>query len=63
VARKLNDGSQQAIQWTKLALNNWLRMAGPAFDASVALEILGFAGDDVHEGVAAIKEKRQPDFN
>ncbi len=62
VARKLNNGSQQAIQWTKLALNNWLRMAGPSFDASVALEILGFAGTDVHEGIAAIKEKRQPDF-
>jgi enoyl-CoA hydratase len=62
VARKLTAGSQQAIQWTKLSLNNWLRMAGPAFDASAALEMLGFAGTDVHEGVAAIKEKRAPDF-
>ncbi len=62
VARKLAAGSQQAIQWTKLALNNWLRLAGPSFDASAALEMLGFAGTDVHEGVAAIKEKRSPDF-
>ncbi len=62
VARKLAAGSQQAIQWTKLSLNNWLRMAGPAFDASVALEMLGFAGTDVHEGLAAIQEKRAPDF-
>ncbi|MGI9595686.1 MAG: enoyl-CoA hydratase/isomerase family protein [Acidimicrobiales bacterium] len=62
VARKLAAGSQQAIQWTKLSLNNWLRMAGPSFDASAALELLGFAGTDVHEGVAAIKEKRTPDF-
>lgn len=62
VARTLAAGSQQAIQWTKLALNNWLRMAGPAFDASLALEMLGFAGADVNEGVAAVKEKRQPDF-
>ena len=62
VARKLAAGSQQAIQWTKLALNNWLRMAGPSFDASVALEMLGFASTDVHEGVAAINEKRAPDF-
>jgi enoyl-CoA hydratase len=62
VARNLAAGSQQAIRWTKLALNNWLRMAGPAFDASVALEMLGFAGTDVHEGVAAVTEKRAPDF-
>lgn len=62
VARKLAAGSQQAIQWTKLALNNWLRLAGPSFDASVALEMLGFAGTDVHEGVRAVKEKRTPDF-
>lgn len=62
VARTLAAGSQQAIQWTKLSLNNWLRMAGPSFDASVALEMLGFAGTDVHEGVSAIKEKRTPDF-
>lgn len=63
VARKLAAGSQQAIQWTKLSLNGWLRMAGPTFDASAALEMLGFAGTDVHEGVAAIKEKRVADFS
>ncbi len=63
VARRLAAGSQQAIRWTKLALNNWLLMAGPAFDASVALEMLGFSGADVKEGVAAIKEKRAPDFD
>jgi enoyl-CoA hydratase len=62
VARTLAAGSQQAIRWTKLSLNNWLRSAGPAFDASVALEMLGFAGTDVHEGVAAVAEKRAPDF-
>jgi enoyl-CoA hydratase len=62
VARTLAGGSQQAIRWTKLALNNWLRMAGPAFDASVALEMLGFTGSDVTEGVNAIVEKRPPQF-
>jgi len=62
VARTLAAGSQQAIQWTKLSMNNWLRMAGPSFDASAALEMLGFAGTDVHEGVSAIKEKRTADF-
>jgi enoyl-CoA hydratase len=63
VARKLAAGSQQAIRFTKLALNNWLRQAGPAFDASVALEMLGFAGTDVQEGLAAITEKRRPRFD
>ena len=62
VARTLASGSQSAIRWTKLSLNNWLRLAGPTFDASIALEMLGFAGTDVHEGVAAITEKRPPNF-
>ena len=29
VAGRLATGSQSAIRWTKYALNNWLRMAGP----------------------------------
>lgn len=62
VAQKLNRGSSQAIQWTKLSLNNWLRAAGPTFDTSIALEMLGFGGSDAAEGVAAVKEKRDPDF-
>ena len=62
VARKLASGSQSAIRWTKYALNNWLRAAGPIFDASLALEFMGFAGPDVREGVAALKEKRPPSF-
>jgi enoyl-CoA hydratase len=63
VARKLATGSQTAIRWTKYALNNWLRSAGPAFDASLALEFMGFAGPDVKEGVAALREKRAPRFD
>ncbi|HVL32673.1 MAG TPA: enoyl-CoA hydratase/isomerase family protein [Actinomycetota bacterium] len=62
VARKLATGSRSAIRWTKYALNNWLRAAGPAFDASLALEFMGFAGPDVHEGVAALRGKRAPSF-
>lgn len=63
VATRLRDGSQSAIRWTKYALNNWLRQAGPTFDASLALEFMGFSGPDVHEGIAAIKEKRRPRFD
>src|SRR6201988_1780668 len=42
VATKLAEGAQSAIRWTKSALNNWLRAMGPTFDASLALEFLGF---------------------
>jgi enoyl-CoA hydratase len=62
VARRLAAGSQSAIAHTKLALNNWLRAAGPAFDASLALEFLDMTGPDVGEGVAAVREKRAPRF-
>jgi enoyl-CoA hydratase len=62
VARKLAAGAQTALRWTKYSLNNWLRMAGPAFDASLALEVLGFTGPEAKEGVASHREKRTPTF-
>jgi len=62
VARKLAGGAQTALRWTKYSLNNWLRMAGPAFDASLALEVLGFTGPEAREGVASHREKRAPKF-
>lgn len=62
VANRLAQGSQTAIRWTKYALNNWLRSAGPAFDTSLALEFMGFAGPDVQEGIKSLREKRAPDF-
>ena len=62
VARELAAGAQTALRWTKYSLNNWLRMAGPTFDASLALEILGFTGPEVKEGIASHREKRKPSF-
>ena len=62
VADRLARGSQTSIQWTKRALNNWLRQAGPIFDQSLALEMLSFSYPDVREGVKAIREKRTPAF-
>jgi enoyl-CoA hydratase len=62
VADQLAMGSQTAIRWTKYALNNWLRQAGPTFDASLGLEFMGFAGPDVCEGIDALLEKRSPRF-
>jgi enoyl-CoA hydratase len=61
-AQKLAKGPQSAIRWTKRALNQWLRMMGPAFDYSLATEMLGFFGPDVREGLQALREKRQPNF-
>ena len=63
VAVQLANGAPDAIRWTKYALNNWYRMMGPAFDASTALEMLGFAGAEAAEGVSALKEKRAPNFD
>ena len=62
VAQRLASGSRAAIAHTKLALNDWLRSAGPIFDASLALEFLDMTGPDVREGVAAVREKRPPHF-
>jgi enoyl-CoA hydratase/carnithine racemase len=62
IASRFAESAQPAIRHTKLALNNWLRAAGPLFDASLALEFLDMTGPDVREGVAAVRERRQPDF-
>jgi enoyl-CoA hydratase len=62
-ARKLADGPQQALRFTKRALNQWLKLGGiTAFDYSAALEIMGFFSTDPAEGARAIIEKRAPDF-
>ena len=62
VAGKLAQGSQLAIRYTKRALNNWLRQAGPIFDQSLALEMLTFMQPDARGGFRAIREKRAPAF-
>jgi enoyl-CoA hydratase len=62
IAHRIATGPQQAARWTKRTLNHWLRAAVPAFDASVAYEMLTFLGGDVNEGAAAIREKRPPRF-
>ncbi len=63
VATRLAEGAQSAIRFTKYTLNNWYRMAGPSFDASLALEFLGFTGPEAREGLASHKEKRRPEFD
>ncbi len=62
VAATLAAGSPTALAWTKRSLNHWLRAAWPAFEHSLALEILGFAGADAREGFVALQQKRPPQF-
>jgi enoyl-CoA hydratase len=62
VAVQLAGMAQSALRWTKHSLNHWYRSAGPAFDASLALEFYGFGGPDAAEGLASHREKRAPAF-
>ena len=63
IAEKLANGSTQAVRWTKQALNQWLRLgAQTSFDYSLALEMMGFMGEDIQEGIKALREKRPPSF-
>ena len=62
VATNLATGPQHAIRFTKRALNQWLLQAGPIFDHSLVLEMLGFFSEDVKAGIEGVREKRKPDF-
>ncbi len=62
VANQIATGPQDAVRWTKRSLNLWMQQAAPAFDASLAFEMLSFLGPDAAEGVAALQEKRRPSF-
>ena len=61
IARQLASTSATAVRFTKHSLNNWLRLAGPSFDASLALEFLGFRLGDVKRGLAAVRARRAPE--
>jgi len=63
IARKLASGAQQAIRLTKHSLNQWLRAAAhTSFDYSLALEMLGFFGADIREGLTTLQERRPAVF-
>jgi enoyl-CoA hydratase len=62
IAARIAAGAPEAIRFTKHALNNWIRAAWPAFEASLAFGILGFTGPEAKEGLAALREKRAPQF-
>jgi enoyl-CoA hydratase len=62
IADRLARGPRDATRLTKRALNHWLRQALPNFEASLAYEMLNFLGPDAAEGLAALQDKRTPDF-
>ncbi len=62
IANKLALGPRDATRLTKRALNHWLRQALPAFEASLAYEMLNFLGPDAAEGLSALQHKRAPEF-
>lgn len=63
VASRLADGAPAAQRWTKMMLNHWIRQALPIFDASLALEFIGFAGPEGVEGIDAFLQKRSAVFD
>ncbi len=62
VATDLATGPRHAIRFTKRALNQWLFQAGPIFDHSLALEMLGFFSDDMMAGVEGLRRKEKARF-
>src|SRR5262249_21637276 len=44
IAERIASTPRAGANWTKLALNGWLRLAQPSFDASVALEFMTLRG-------------------
>jgi enoyl-CoA hydratase len=58
IAERLAASSPTAVRWTRSTLNHWYRQAAPAFEASLALEMLGFFGPDVTEGLARLARAR-----
>ncbi|WCO66985.1 enoyl-CoA hydratase/isomerase family protein [Iamia majanohamensis] len=62
VATQLAGGAQAALRYTKHTLNHWYRAQTATFDASLAYEMMGFAGPDAREGLASLTEKRPPRF-
>ena len=62
-AHRLAAGAPLAIQFTKQAINAWIKAtAGQSFDLAQALEMSTFRSDDHREALAALAEKRTPTF-
>jgi enoyl-CoA hydratase len=62
--QKLLKGSANAVRWTKVLLNLELKRAANAvMDAGIAYEAITVRSADHREGINALREKREPNFN
>jgi enoyl-CoA hydratase len=57
IAGKLAAGSETAIRWTRQALNHWYRVGLPAFESSMAHEMLGFFGPDIKPALDRLRHR------
>lgn len=58
ISSRLAAGSVAANAYTKRSLNHWLRAAWPAFEHSLALEMIGFGTEDARAGFRRLKDRR-----
>ncbi len=62
-AQRLAAGAPLAIRYTKMAVNQLVKQAlATAFDYALSMELLTFKSEDHAEALAALKEKREPNF-
>lgn len=60
---KLLAGAPNAIRWTKVLTNMELkRIAGAVMEAGIAYESISVRSADHREGIAALKDRRAPNF-
>ncbi len=62
VAERLAKGARHAIRYTKRSLNQWMLQAGPIFDHSCALEMIGFFHEDLAAGVDGLRQRRPANY-
>ncbi len=62
LADRLAATAPAATRWTKRALNHWLRAGIPAFESSLAHEILTYGSPSAVEGARSLAERRAPRF-
>jgi enoyl-CoA hydratase len=62
ISTRLAAGPRDAIKFTKRTLNQWLLQAGPIFDHSAALEMMGFFSKDLLAGIEGLRNKRAAQF-
>lgn len=62
IAAELAAAAPTAVRMTKHVLNHWLRQNEAIFELSAAFEMVNFSGAEAREAMAAMGERRAPDF-